>query len=68
MGICKSPLRFKLKSTTDASSEHVPEIDIRSIGKKLEDLEGNSTGEEVEGIYMDHIIKCFMVIFTNDHS
>ena len=24
--------------------------------------------EEVEAIYMDHIIKCFMVIFTNDHS
>jgi hypothetical protein len=43
-------------------------MDTRNISQKIEDLSEDQPFEEVECIYMDHIIKCFMVIFTNDHS
>jgi uncharacterized protein (UPF0335 family) len=56
------------KAHSECSSELVASKDNRSIITKLEDLEEDHHQDDIERVYMDHIIKCFMVIFTNDHS
>ena len=56
------------KAMSEVGSEYEIQLDNRSVQQKLKDLYPGMPADEVECIFMDHIIKCFMVIFTNDSS
>jgi hypothetical protein len=71
IGSKEKPLKSGLKITNTTLllyKQFALGNDDRDIEDKLNEFTDVTPVQDVQCLFRDHIIKCFMLIFTNDHS